>query len=107
MRVRVQAVLESLGMPVTAAKDATDVSHYADMQGIDSHGVSNMLPVYIDRLREGDIKPDPTMKCTHDCADTRSQYCVRDWLQLRSRLCSRILCASSSLKESHWYLNDY
>ena len=75
MRALVQAVLESLGMPVTAAKDATDVLLYADMRGIDSHGVSNMLPVYVDGLREGDINPNPTMKCTHDCAGTLSFDC--------------------------------
>ena len=52
MRATVLDIFLALGMPELDAQQATDVLLYADVRGIDSHGVSNMLRVYVERIRD-------------------------------------------------------
>jgi len=49
------AVLRSLGMSEVHAGVCADVLITADKQGIDSHGVSRFKPVYVDRIRAGQV----------------------------------------------------
>src|SRR5438552_15526935 len=58
----VTALLESTGMPREDAVLAADVLVRADLRGVDTHGVSNMLRVYIERLKSGSYKPRPQMR---------------------------------------------
>ena len=41
---------------------------YADLRGIESHGVSNMMRLYVQWFREGDINPTPQPKILHEAA---------------------------------------
>lgn len=55
----VQDIFLKMGMSPEDAEQATDVLVYADIRGIESHGVSNMLRRYVDAFGEGDINPRP------------------------------------------------
>ena len=55
MRATVEDVFRALGMPDDHARQSADVLLYADIRGIDTHGVSNMLRVYVDWIRAGKI----------------------------------------------------
>ena len=62
MRSAVQALFLELGMNEGDAIRSTDTLLYADVRGIDSHGVSNMLRVYVAGIQSGDINPRPKWK---------------------------------------------
>ena len=49
----------SVGMEPEAARRAADPLIYADLRGIDSHGVSNMFPFYLQWLGSGFLNPRP------------------------------------------------
>ena len=66
MRGAVEEVFVALGMPRGDAEQSADVLLYADTRGIDSHGVSNMLRVYVDGIRDGRINLEPRWRITHD-----------------------------------------
>ncbi len=59
MRATVEAVFVAVGMPAADAAQAADTLLYADLRGIDSHGVSNMFPFYMRWLDEGFVNPAP------------------------------------------------
>ena len=50
-------VFEKVGVPEGDAKTCAEVLIAADIQGIDSHGVSRLKPIYIDRIRAGQQSP--------------------------------------------------
>ena len=54
----VTALFEAMGESSEDAATATDVLVYADLRGIDSHGVSNMMPRYLGYYEEGRVKAD-------------------------------------------------
>lgn len=62
-------------MTEEGAKHASDALLYADLRGIDSHGVSNMLPKYVSGLRSGVINPKPNLSCSQDFAATLAFDC--------------------------------
>ncbi len=62
----VRDIFQHLGMPDDDAERCADVLTYADLRGIDSHGVSNMMPIYVRWLREGKINPTPKLKVLRD-----------------------------------------
>jgi LDH2 family malate/lactate/ureidoglycolate dehydrogenase len=66
MRATVEDMFQSLGMPEADARQATDVLLYADIRGIDSHGVSNMMRAYVAGLRAGHIKAAPKWTLARD-----------------------------------------
>jgi len=57
MRATVENIFEGVGMPRADAQQAADTLLYADIRGIDSHGVSNMFPIYMHWFREGFLNP--------------------------------------------------
>lgn len=59
IRDTVVDVFGALGMPAGDASQAADVLVWADLRGIESHGVSNMMPFYVRGLRDGAINPVP------------------------------------------------
>jgi LDH2 family malate/lactate/ureidoglycolate dehydrogenase len=65
MRAAVEAIFQAMGMPEADAQQATDVLMYADMRGIESHGVSNMMRVYVAHFKEERINPRPEPKIIH------------------------------------------
>lgn len=59
MRWTTEQLLVSVGMSETDAWQTADVLMYADLRGIDTHGVSNMLSSYLTQLADGNINPNP------------------------------------------------
>ena len=66
MRDTVEGLFVALGMPRGDAEQSADVLLYADVRGIDSHGVSNMLRYYVHAIRDGGINLEPQWRITHD-----------------------------------------
>jgi LDH2 family malate/lactate/ureidoglycolate dehydrogenase len=70
MRATVSDVFQALGLPRDDAEQAADVLVWADVRGIESHGVSNMMPVYVSGFREGAINPTPKLNVLREAAAT-------------------------------------
>jgi len=68
MRATVEDIFRKMGMPDSDAVQAADVLMYADIRGIDSHGVSNMLRRYVSDFQEGQINPTPKWKIVRQAA---------------------------------------
>lgn len=68
MRATVVDVFTALGIPQEQAEQSADVLLWADLRGVESHGVSNMMPVYVQGLREGRINPTPEPKVLREAA---------------------------------------
>lgn len=66
MRVTVENLFKALGMPEKDAVQAADILIYADIRGIDSHGVSNMTRAYVAMFKRGYLNPTPTTKIVKD-----------------------------------------
>ncbi len=62
MRATVEAMFHHLGVPEADATRSVDALLYADLNGIDTHGVSNMMRVYVAGMQKGTINPAPVMK---------------------------------------------
>ena len=62
----VEAIFVRLGMAESDAAKCADVLIYADVRGIESHGVSNMMRPYVAGLKGGHINPRPVMKRVRD-----------------------------------------
>jgi LDH2 family malate/lactate/ureidoglycolate dehydrogenase len=50
MRGAVRSMFEAVGMPSSEAAECTDVLIVSDLRGNDSHGVSNMLRMYMENF---------------------------------------------------------
>ena len=66
MRQAVEDMFTALGMSPDDAAKCADPLIYADLRGIDSHGVSNMTPFYVAGLKSGRINATPVLKRTRD-----------------------------------------
>ena len=62
MRSSIVEIFSKMGMPDADARQASDVLMYADIRGIESHGVSNMMHTYLNMFREGLINVHPQPK---------------------------------------------
>ena len=70
LRVTVTSIFEKLNVSAEDARLAADVLVTADLRGVDSHGVSNMLRSYIDRYNWGEINPRPNWRIVRETAAT-------------------------------------
>lgn len=77
MRATVENLFKSLGMPEQDAVQAADVLIYADLRGIDSHGVSNMTRAYVAGFQSGYYNPTPERKIARDTGATITIDCDR------------------------------
>lgn len=66
MRATVEAVFRHYGMSPEHARQSADVLLYADLHGYDTHGVSNMLRVYVENFGKGKINPKPAWKVVRE-----------------------------------------
>jgi LDH2 family malate/lactate/ureidoglycolate dehydrogenase len=57
LRSFVQQVFIRAGYPSDQAVDATDVLLWASLRGVDTHGVRNLKSYYIDRTKQGQLRP--------------------------------------------------
>jgi LDH2 family malate/lactate/ureidoglycolate dehydrogenase len=66
MRYTVEQILEAVGLPDADAAQAADTLLYADIRGIDSHGVSNMFPIYLHWFDEDFINRTPSPRVVRE-----------------------------------------
>lgn len=59
LRNTVVPIFEKMGVPREDCKLAADVLITADLRGVQTHGVSNILRVYVSMYRAGQINPRP------------------------------------------------
>ena len=70
LHATVTALFEKLGVPQADARQAASVLVSADLRGVDTHGVSNMLRSYITDYTKGSINAQPNWKITRESAAT-------------------------------------
>jgi len=62
LRATAAALLIKAGLPADQAGATADGLLRADLRGVSTHGVSNMLRLYLDWLRTGKVNPRPDMR---------------------------------------------
>jgi len=67
LRDFVRAVFERKGMPADYAAQEAEVLVWANLRGVDSHGVLR-LPRYLDMIDRGDVNPKPKLKVAFETA---------------------------------------
>lgn len=72
MRATVEGLFQAVGMSAEDATQGAETLLYADLRGIDSHGVSNMFPVYMRWFDEGFVNPRPSPKLLRGAAAVAS-----------------------------------
>lgn len=70
MRGSVEDIFRKLGMSNDDAVQSADVLMYADIRGIESHGVSNMMRSYVDSFNNKRINPRPNWKIVREAPAT-------------------------------------
>lgn len=65
-REATEKVFLKMGLSKADAQLSADVLIYADINGVDTHGVSNMLRAYVQNYNKGEMNPRPKPKITHD-----------------------------------------
>ena len=70
LKSTVAAIFERLGVPANDAELGADVLVLADLRGVDSHGVSNMLRSYVNGYQDGSINPHPDWKVIRETPST-------------------------------------
>ena len=67
-------IFVKMGLTQEDAKLSSEVLMTSDLRGCESHGVSNMLPIYVDRFAAGPtdlgINPNPNFKITRETPTT-------------------------------------
>lgn len=63
-------VLEAVDVPRDQAADAADVLVWANLHGIDTHGVRNLRPNYVNGILSGKIKARPEFRVEHETSVT-------------------------------------
>ena len=62
----VSTVFARAGVPPEQAVDAADVLLYASRRGVDTHGIRNLKPIYIDGFTAGHLKPHADYKIEYE-----------------------------------------
>lgn len=70
LRRTVSSILEKVGISPEDAVEAADVLVMSDLRGIESHGVSNMLQLYVKDYQEGRLNSSPGLKVERESAAT-------------------------------------
>jgi LDH2 family malate/lactate/ureidoglycolate dehydrogenase len=70
LRETVELVFQKMGLSISDAKIGADVLVKADMRGVDTHGVSNMLRSYVAGYGNGEINPKPKWSITRETPST-------------------------------------
>lgn len=70
MRRATEAIFRHLGLSEADATLSADVLISNDLQGIESHGVSNMLRSYVANYRDGRLNPTPEFTITRETPAT-------------------------------------
>ena len=70
LRATVESVFRKMGLPEEDCSLGADVLVKADMRGVDTHGVSNMLRSYVTGYGSGEINPNPNWQIARETAST-------------------------------------
>ena len=70
LKATVAAIFESLGVPPEDALLGADVLVLADLRGVDTHGVSNMMRSYVHGYQRGEINPCPDWRIIRESPST-------------------------------------
>ncbi|MQY77149.1 MAG: Ldh family oxidoreductase, partial [Spirochaeta sp.] len=60
------AVFIKAGVPEADARVCADVLICSDKRGIDSHGIGRFKPIYIDRIKNGQVNPVTNMEIVRE-----------------------------------------
>jgi LDH2 family malate/lactate/ureidoglycolate dehydrogenase len=77
LRGTVIPIFEKMGVTPEDARLAADVLVVADLRGVDTHGVSNMLRSYVSGYQSGQINPQPNWKVVRETPSTANIDCDR------------------------------
>jgi len=66
LRDTVTSIFEKMKVSRADAELAADVLVMADLRGVDSHGVSNMLRSYVDGYNDGRLNPNPNVRIVRE-----------------------------------------
>ena len=69
-RRTVTEIFARMGVPDEDAALAADVLVSADLRGVESHGVSDMLRVYVEGLSDGELNPRPSWRVLRETPAT-------------------------------------
>lgn len=62
----IRTVLERAGMLPEHAATSADVLMYASRRGVDTHGIRNLLPIYVREIEEKSVNLRPTYQIEHE-----------------------------------------
>ncbi len=77
LRRTVTAIFEKMGLTLEDSRLGADVLVTADLRGVESHGVSNMLRNYVRGYRQGENNPNPNWTVVRESASTATIDCDR------------------------------
>ena len=66
LRAFATAIFAKAGVPADQAADAAEVLIWANLHGVDTHGLRNLKRAYIERMAEGRIKPQPQFRIEYE-----------------------------------------
>jgi len=75
LRKTVESIFQKMEVPADDCRLAADVLVTADLRGVESHGVSNMLRMYVNGYRDKMTNPNPEMKIIRETPSTASIDC--------------------------------
>ena len=70
LRRTLSAIFEKMGEPPHNVAAAVETLVTADLWGVESHGVSNMVKIYVERYGDGRIKADPQWRVLRETPAT-------------------------------------
>ena len=70
LRDTVTGIFEKMKVPPEDSRLAADVLVSADLRGMDTHGVSNLLRSYVERYQDGNINPHPDWRIVREAPST-------------------------------------
>lgn len=75
LRQTVEELFKKYGLPDDDAVLAADVVVSADLRGVESHGVANLMPGYRQAFAKGEINPTPKWRVERETAATAAIDC--------------------------------
>ena len=70
LRATVASIFERMGVAPEVAAEGADVLVMTDLRGVETHGVSNMMRVYVRQYNEGVINPQPNWHIVRETPGT-------------------------------------
>ncbi len=66
----VAAIFEKMGVSHEDAEEAAEVLTMTDLRGVETHGVSNMVRIYVDQYTKGVVNPKPDWRIERETPGT-------------------------------------